>query len=317
VDFKKNGFWIGLAAGVGVAVIGFVALVLPKWAEESDKRTAVTGAYGTQLTAIQAGGDEVPTEQWVSQAGTQDAAILAESKKLYQFFNAGDLALEAWFEGKVPTKGVMMSKASDGIANMLKELAAKMDTKDAKNVPVFGRHLTGATDLQGFEFARSEDVPEGDMEAMKRWMRNYNIHTKMKDAMLEANAKRFYKVQFSTIQYPPEMGARLKERPISNDLGMYIPFLLDCSLLWKDIPTLLAAIVRYDEKTPGPMFRIAMMRMERDPNFAIVGEVKEDVEEEEYNEATWKPTFEAVEDPVRVYLLIEAHNFNIPEARLK
>ncbi|MBI2922524.1 MAG: hypothetical protein HYY18_15845 [Planctomycetes bacterium] len=318
MDMKKNGFWIALAAGVGVALIGFVALVLPLWSEEASLKASVTGSHSASLTQIKGGGDSVPTDQWVSELAANDAAVVGETKKLYRFFAQGDQGLEAWFDGakEPPPKGVMMSKASDGIAKMMKELREKMGDKQ---VPLDGKNFSGDLALAGFEFVRSEDVPEGDIEARKRWMRVYNIHVRMKEAMIEADAKKFYKVQFSAVQ-DTVLNTRLKDPGITNDLGNYIPFIFQCGVLWKDVPTLLASILRWDEKKPGPMFRVSLMRVERDTHPAYLkSSIEVDVPEEEYDPATWKagPEMMPDEDPMKVTLVIHAYNFNFPEEKLK
>ena len=316
MDMKKNGFWIALAAGVGVAVIAFAALVLPLWSEEASLKASVTGSHSANLAQIKGGGDSVPTDQWVSEIGANDAAVIAETKKLYQFFAKGDQGLEAWFDEakEPPPKGVMMSKASDGIAKMMKELREKMGEK---SVPLDGKNFSGELNLGGFEFVRSEDVPEGDIEARKRWMRVYNIHVRMKDAMIEADAKKFSKVQFGAVQ-DAVLNARLKDPGITNDLGNYIPFIFQCGVMWKDVPTLLASILRWDKEKPGPMFRISLMRVERDTHPAYLrSSIEEDVDEEGFDPATWVPRTVPVEDPLRVTLVIQAYNFNFPDDKLK
>jgi hypothetical protein len=120
------------------------------------------------------------------------------------------------------------------------------------------------------------------------------------------------------MNYPAEMAALMgKERLIENGLGAYIPFALDCSMLWKDIPKLFAAILKYDAAKPTPMFRIAMVRVERDEKFRIMSTIEEDVEEAEFNEKTWKPKTVVKEDPVRVQVLIEAYDFDFKTAPAK
>lgn len=311
MDLKKNGFLIGIIGGLVLAVAGFFVLVFPKWNDTWTKTANVKTEYGPKLQEITTG-REVPTSQWVSNAKNQADAVHTASVSLYKFFNESDLALEHWFEDKEQPKGVLMSKAPDGINQMLKELRAEMGDK---NVPADGKAPYGDQNIQGFEFARSEDVQD-EREIKLKWMRVYNIHSRVKDALIEAKAKRFYKVQFSKLQYPIELSAKQMDQPITNGLGQTIAFAVDASFLWRDIPTFLNAMLRYDSTKPGPMFRVSMVHIERDRNFRIVSEIKEDVEKELYESGKWVPPVPA-EDPVRVYVLVEAYDFNFNESLLK
>jgi hypothetical protein len=316
VDFKKNGFWIGLGGGVAVAALVFGLLVLPQWSEESTLRETVQAQHLANLDRIAAGGKAVPTEAWATALEAHDKAVNEDSKKLYQGFAAADAAGEAWFDDKEPQKGVLMSKASDGILKMLADLRVKLG-KDY--VPADGRATLGDQNMVGFEFPTSDQVKD-DPEDKRKFMRWYNIHARMKDVVLESDVKRFYKVQFSQITYPQEFNLQLRAGEVPNGLGETIPFLFDCSLLWKDVPKLMASVLKYDPAARAPMFRISAIRIERDPVEKIVPEIKEEVDEETYNPATWVPKTQPSEDkyaPVRVYMLIEAYNFSIPEARLK
>ncbi|MCE9582696.1 MAG: hypothetical protein K8T20_09405 [Planctomycetes bacterium] len=312
MDLKKNGFLIGIIAGLAVAAIGFFVLVLPKWNDSWTKSASVKNDYGPKLDEITGPGKEVPTAKWVSEIDAQANKVRDESKKLYGFFSASDAALERWFDDKEPPKGVLMSKAPDGILQMLKDLRAALGDK---NVPLDGKAPYGDPNVLGFEFPRSEDVQD-EHDAKLKWMRVYNIDSRVKDALIEAKAKRFYKVQFSKVPYPAEMASRQAEAPITNDLGTTIPFVVDASFLWKDIPAFLEAMLRYDATKPGPMFRVTMMHIERDRNFKIVPEIKVDVDKAVYEAGGWKAP-EPAEDPVRVYLLVEAYNFTFTAATPK
>jgi hypothetical protein len=316
MDFKKNGFWIAIGSGVAIAVIVFGVLVFPQWAEEGTKKDAVKGSQGVQLQSI---GATAPNEKWVASAKENDAALMAESKKLYQYFQASDAALEMFFDNKDQGKGFMMSRANDAISGWMKELRVKMPGEKA--VPAEGKHLRGfntdAQGIQGFEWISTESVADNDVEARKYWMRVFNIHKRMFEAMMSSEVKKFYRVQFSPLQAPVEFNQQMKERPITNDLGMYIPFALDCAILWRDIPKLLTTVLAYDETKPGPVFRLQRLRVERDPSFKPQAVIEEEISEEEYNEASWKPKQEPQEEPVRALLLLEAYNFNFPEERLR
>lgn len=314
MDFKKNGFLIGIVAGLVVAVIVVAVLVVPAWSAAGEEKDKVTNSYGNDLRAITTG-PKVPTQQWVDSLNTHAQGVNEESKKLYNFFNASDMALERWFDDKEPAKGVLMSRATDGILQMLRDLRTAIG--DA-NVPADGKAQYGEPKIFGFEFPLSAEVQD-DPESKKKWMRVYNIHARMKEALIEAKAQRFYKVQFSKVAGPAEMTAKQMERPLTNDLGMTIPFVVEASFLWKDLPAFTNAIVRYDPAKPGPMFRIVMMNVERDlsPAFMPVAEIKEDVDAASYNEKTWKPTKEPLEPALRVNVLVEAYNFTFTQERLK
>lgn len=313
MDLKKNGFLVGIIAGLVVAVGILVALVLPAWSEASSQQEVVTRTYSNDLNQIAAGG-KVPTGKWVEGGNTHLAAVNEESKKLYGFYNASDVALERWFDDQLPQKGVLMSRATDGILQMLKDLRAAMGEA---NVPADGKAQYGDQKVLGFEFPLSADVPD-ELEAKKKWQRVYNIHARIKDALIESKAVKFYKVQFSKVAGPPEITAKQNERVITNDLGMTIPFVVEASFAWKDIPAFTNAIVRYDPAKPGPMFRIVAMNVERDlsPQWAPKAELEIEVEKAERDRPDWKAP-EPVEPALRVNILVEAYNFNFPEARLK
>lgn len=273
-------------------------------------------SHSANLDRIGMGGPAVPTAAWVADLEAHDKSVMADSKRLYTFFNAADAAGEGWFDDKEPQKGVLMSKASDGILRMLAELRTKMGDR---NVPADGRAIMGDQAALGFEYPTSEMVKD-DTEDKRKFMRWYNIHARMKDVMLEANATRFYKVQFTQVSNPQEFALMIRPGDITNGLGETIPFLLDCTVVWKNVPALLSAVLKYDPAGKAPMFRITAVRVERDPSIKLVSEIKEEVNEETYNPDTWTPKTQPGEDeyaPVRVYLLIEAYNFSIPEARLK
>jgi hypothetical protein len=303
VDFKKNGFLIGICAGLVVALGIFGALVFPAWSASGEQKDRVTGQFGPTLQTISTGRD-VPTQQWVSGLEAHAASVDKESKALYGFFETSDKALERWFDDKEPQKGVLMSRATDGIQQMLKDLRAALGDG---NVPADGKAIFNEQKILGFEFPLSADVQDNPDEK-RRWMRCYNIHARMKDALIEAKAQRFYKVQFSKVAGPPEITAKQNERIITNDLGMTIPFVIDASFLWKDIPAFTNAIVRFDPAKPGPMFRIVVMKVERDLFYPVQAEMKEDVDEATYNSGAWKPK-DVAEPALRVTLLVEAYNF--------
>ncbi|MCC6740154.1 MAG: hypothetical protein IT452_14000 [Planctomycetia bacterium] len=313
MDLKKNGFLVGIIAGLVVAVGILVALVLPAWTEASTQQETVKNQFENDLNMIAAGG-KVPTPKWIDGGNAHLGAVNEESKKLYGFYNASDAVLERWFDDTLPQKGVLMSRATDGIAQMLKELRAAMG--DA-NVPADGKATYGDQKVQGFEFPLSADVAD-ELEAKKKWQRVYNIHARMKDALLEAKAQRFYKVQFSKVAGPPQITARMNERVITNDLGMTIPFVVEASFAWKDLPAFTNAILRYDPAKPGPMFRIVAMNVERDlsPQWSPKAELEIEVEKAEREKPDWKEPV-PVEPALRVNILVEAYNFNFPEARLK
>jgi hypothetical protein len=312
VDLKKNGFLIGIIGGLAVAVAGFFILVFPKWNEAWTKSANVKSEYSPKLAEITSG-REVPTAVWVKQADDQAKKVHEASVSLYKFFNESDVVLEHWFEDKEQPKGVLMSKAPDGINQMLKDLRAALGDK---NVPADGKAYYGDQAVLGFEFPRSEDVQD-DHDTKLRWMRVYNIHSRVKDALIEAKAKRFYRVQLSKLQYPIEMSAKQTDHPITNlSAGSTIAFVVDASFLWKDIPTFLNAMLRYDAAKPGPMFRVAMVHIERDKNFRIVSEIKEDVDQALFDSGKWVPG-PVAEDPVRVYVLLEAYNFHFTPDLLK
>ncbi len=313
MDLKKNGFLVGIVAGLVVAGGILGALVVPAWSAAGEEKDKVTNSFGNDLKAITTGA-QVPTQQWVDGLNAHAQSVSEESKKLYTFFNASDVALERWFDDKEPQKGVLMSRATDGILGMLKDLRAAMgDT----NVPKDGTAQYGEAKVLGFEFPLSAEVTD-DTESKRKWMRVYNIHARMKEALLEGKAQRFYKVQFSKVPGPAEMTAKQNERPLTNDLGMTIPFVVEASFLWKDIPAFTNAIVRYDPAKPGPMFRIVMMNVERDlsPAFMPTSEIKEDVDAAVFNSGNWKPK-EPTEPALRVNVLVEAYNFTFPPERLK
>ncbi|MEK7467445.1 MAG: hypothetical protein AAB074_08530 [Planctomycetota bacterium] len=308
MDFKKNGFLIGICAGLVVALGVFGALVFPAWTASAEQKERVTGQFGPTLQTISTG-REVPTAQWVKGLEDHAASLDKESKSLYGFFDASDKALERWFDDKEPQKGVLMSRATDGIQQMLKDLRTAIGDG---NVPADGKAIFNDQKVLGFEFPLSADVQDTPDEK-RRWMRVYNIHARVKDALIEAQAKRFYKVQFSKVAGPPEVTQKQNERVITNDLGMTIPFVIDASFLWKDIPAFTNAIVKYDPAKPGPMFRIAVMKVERDTFYRPEAEVKVDVTQAEID-AGWKEPV-LPEPALRVTLLVEAYNFNFAPGR--
>ncbi|KAF0245458.1 MAG: hypothetical protein FD180_1577 [Planctomycetota bacterium] len=314
MDLKKNGFLIGICAGLVVALGVFGALVFPAWTAASEKKDTVTTQYGTTLQQISTGRD-VPTAQWNKGLEDHSAAVDKASKDVFGFFNESDKALEKWFDDKEPMKGVLMSRATDGILQMLRDLRTAMGPE---NVPKDGTALFNEAKILGFEFEVSANVKE-DTEEKRKWMRYYNIHAKVKDALIEAAAKRFYKVQFSKVSGPPEITQKHNEREITNQLGTTIPFVVEASFLWKDIPTFTNAIVKYDPAKPGPMFRIVVMHVERDLFAAYMpkAEIPEDVDKELFDSGKWKPDESKIIEPaLKVTLLVEAYNFNIPAERL-
>jgi hypothetical protein len=260
-------------------------------------------------------GRDVPTTQWVKGLEDHSASVDKASKDVFGFFNESDKALERWFDDKEPMKGVLMSRATDGILQMLKDLRAAIGPE---NVPKDGAARFNDQKILGFEFEDSANVRE-DTEEKRKWMRYYNIHAKVKDALIEAQAKRFYKVQFSKVAGPPEVTQKQNEREITNLLGTTIPFVVEASFLWKDIPTFTNAIVRFDPAKPGPMFRIVVLHIERDLSGAYMpkAEIPEDVDKELFDSGKWKPDESKIVEPaLRVTLLVEAYNFNIPAERL-
>lgn len=314
MDIKKNGFLIGIIAGLAVAVIGFAVLVLPAWSETSTKAEATQNQFGPTLSNI-ASGNNVPTRVWVANADAHKNEVNEKSIDAYKFFATGDAALEHWFDDKEQPRGVLLSRASDGIRDMLKELR---DSKPAMNfVPAEGRAGYGQPNLQGFEFQDSSAVTE---ETKLDWMKRYNIHVKVKDALLEAHCRDFYKVQFSKVTGPAEIASRQDPRALANGLGTTIPFVVEASFLWKDVPTFYAALVRFDPAKPSPMMRIVITNLDRDRNYKPEATKEIDATEQDLaaagGAAKWAEMKTPPESPVKVTALVEVYDFTIQPARL-